>query len=96
MSDLMSERDYWAKKCEMLEAALKKECALVDTQRQAESALISMVQQYCYRPLDINKEPAINVYQHDFMSAGEEAFRYLVEHGLAQWTDERKHSITMP
>ena len=63
--------------------------------RAAESALISMVQQYCYRPLDVNREPAVNVYQHDFMSAGEEAFAYLVEHGLAQWTDDGKHSIVL-
>ena len=60
---------------------------------EANSALISMVYQYCYRPLDANKEPAIDIYQHDFMSAGEEAFAYLVEHGLAKWTDESHYAI---
>jgi hypothetical protein len=59
----------------------------------AESALISMVNQYCYRPLDANKEPSVDIYQHDFMSAGEEAFAYLVEHGLAKWTDESHYAI---
>jgi len=61
-----------------------------------ESALISMVQQYLYRPLDpTTNEPADNIYQHDFMSAGEEAFAYLVEHGLAEWTDDRHWAIRM-
>ena len=61
-----------------------------------ESALISMVQQYLYRPLDpTTNEPADNIYQHDFMSAGEEAFAYLVEHGLAEWTDDRYWAIRM-
>ena len=41
-----------------------------------------MVQQYLYRPMDRHGEPTDNIYQHDFMSAGEEAFRYLVERGL--------------
>lgn len=61
----------------------------------AESALISMVQQYCYRPLDADGEPAEEIYQHDFMSAGEEAFAYLVEHGLARWTDDRHYAIEL-
>ena len=59
-----------------------------------ESALKSMVQQYCYRPLDAKtKEPCEAVYQHDFMSAGEEACRYMVENHLAEWTDEDKYAI---
>ena len=61
---------------------------------ECESALKSMVQQYCYRPLDSKtKEPCEEVYQHDFMSAGEEAFRYLVENHLAEWTDGDKYAI---
>ena len=67
--------------------------ALTAALEEANSALISMVYQYCYRPLDANKEPAIDIYQHDFMSAGEEAFAYLVEHGLAKWTDESHYAI---
>mgnify|MGYP001218863419 CR=1 FL=1 len=61
----------------------------------AELALISMVQQYCYLPLDADGDPAEEVYRHDFMSAGEEAFEYLVEHGLAQWTDESHLAIKL-
>jgi len=60
-----------------------------------ESALVSMVRQYCYRPLDANKEPAVDIYQHDFMSAGEEAFACLVNRGLAEWTDERRYAIRL-
>lgn len=60
------------------------------------SALISMVQQYLYRPLDNKtREPAENVYQHDFMSAGEEACNVLVEMGLAEWTDDDHYAITL-
>lgn len=60
---------------------------------KAEEALISMVRQYCYRSLDTDKEPAVDIYQHDFMSAGEEAFDYLVSRGLARWTDDRHYAI---
>ena len=61
---------------------------------ECESALISMVQQYLYRPLDLKtKEPCEAVYQHDFMSAGEEACAYLVRYKLAEWTDEDKYAI---
>ena len=60
---------------------------------ECESALISMVQQYCYRPIDSNNEPAVDIYQHDFMSAGEEAFAYLVKYSLGRWTNEHKDSI---
>ena len=61
---------------------------------ECESALKSMVQQYCYRPLDAKtKEPCEAVYQHDFMSAGEEACDYLVRYKLAEWTDEDKYAI---
>jgi len=63
------------------------------TLQACESALISMVQQYLYRPMDRHGEPTDNIYQHDFMSAGEEAFRYLVERGLAEWTDEDHYAI---
>ena len=70
-----------------------KVAALTAALEEANSALISMVYQYCYRPLDANKEPAIDIYQHDFMSAGEEAFAYLVEHGVAKWTDESHYAI---
>lgn len=59
-----------------------------------QSALKSMVYQYLYRPLDLKtKEPCENVYQHDFMSAGEEACDYLVRYGLASWTDKDKYAI---
>ena len=69
------------------------EDALAARLESAESALISMVQQYCYRPLDANMNPATDVYHHDFMSAGEEAFQYLVKYGLAKWTDDDNHLI---
>ncbi len=59
-----------------------------------QSALKSMVNQYLYRPLDLKtKEPCEDVYQHDFMSAGEEACDYLVRYGLAVWTDGDKYAI---
>lgn len=50
-----------------------------DRRKAAESALISMVQQYCryYEDDDL--------YGHDFMSAGEEAFAYLIAHHLAYY-----------
>ena len=79
----------------------KKLCGLFETQAEleirlseCESALKSMVRQYCYRPLDAKtKEPCEAVYQHDFMSAGEEACRYMVENHLAEWTDGDKYAI---
>jgi len=59
-----------------------------------QSALKSMVNQYLYRPLDLKtREPCEDVYQHDFMSAGEEACDYLVRYGLAVWTDDDKYAI---
>lgn len=51
-----------------------------------ESALTSMVYQF-FCPL---KTGAV---AHSFMSAEEDAADYLVEFGLAQWEDERKHAI---
>lgn len=61
-----------------------------------ESALLSMVYQYLYRPLDPRtNEPANNLYQHDFMSAGEEACYYLVTNGLAEWVDDDSWAIRM-
>jgi len=63
---------------------------------ECESALISMVQQYLYRPLDLKtKEPSENVYQHDFMSAGEEACAYLIKNNLAKWTDKDHYAIVL-
>lgn len=79
-------------------ATLTAENARLEQQREScESALVSMVQQYLYRPLDNKtKEPSDNTYQHDFMSAGEEACYYLVDRGLAQWTDDDRYAITLP
>ena len=57
--------------------------------KAAESALISMVQQYCYRPLNEG------IYQHNFWKADEIAFTYLVDHGLARWTDDQHYAIEL-
>lgn len=53
-----------------------------------QSALISMVNQFFY------SEAGENVFRHSYMSAEEEAAEYLVEHGIASWTDERKSAIS--
>lgn len=85
--------DHWFKKlCGLFETQADLEIRLSECQ----SALISMVQQYLYRPLDQKtKEPCEAVYQHDFMSSGEEACDYLVRYELAEWTDEYKYAIGM-
>ena len=54
---------------------------------ECESALISMVQQFFY-----NKDGE-DEFRHAFMSAEEEAATYLVEHGIACWTDDYKSAI---
>ena len=54
---------------------------------ECESALISMVQQFFY-----NKDGE-DAFRHAFMSAEEEAATYLVEHGIACWTDDYKSAI---
>lgn len=51
-----------------------------------ESALTSMVYQF-FCPLESG------ALAHSSMSAEEESADYLVEFGLAQWADERKHAI---
>lgn len=45
--------------------------------------LLSMINQYCCRT--VKKTGMPDTYSHDFMSAGECAFEYLVSHGLAKW-----------
>jgi len=54
-----------------------------------ESALISMVQQYCYIDKEYDKSGYGGYYTHDYMSAGEEAFRYLIKYNLAK---KHKHN----
>ena len=63
-----------------------KNMNLTNTLQACESALIAMVKQYCFRP-NYEEDGKPEVYSHDFMSAGEEAFRYLVENGLAEYTE---------
>lgn len=63
-----------------------KRISLTTNLLACESALISMVKQYCYRP-KYQEDGKPEVYSHDFISAGEEAFRYLVENGLAEYTE---------
>lgn len=58
--------------------------------RDAESALIGMVEQYCHIQLAAGSDWMPELYGHAFMSAGEEAFRYLVNAGLAKWVDAEK------
>ncbi len=60
-----------------------------DALGECESALISMVQQYC----DEREYDGATIYGHRFMSAGEEAFAYLVGRGLAKWIDDRHWAI---
>ena len=54
--------------------------ALQDRLVACEASLVGMVQQYCGYRDDINPDAT---YHHDFMSAGENAFAYLLEHNLA-------------
>lgn len=49
-----------------------------------EASLVGMVQQYCGYRDDINPDAT---YHHDFMSAGENAFRYLLAHHIATLAD---------
>ena len=63
------------------------EDALTARIAECESALISMVQQFFY-----NKDGE-DEFRHAFMSAEEEAATYLVEHGIACWTDDYKSAI---
>ena len=48
---------------------------------ECEENLIEMVEQYCRN----NSEE--NEFRHDFMSAGECTFEYLVKRGLAEYTE---------
>lgn len=52
---------------------------------EANENLLSMVNQYCCRT--VRKDGTPLTYSHDFMSAGEQAFEYLVQHGLAKWCE---------
>lgn len=63
-----------------------KRTYLGDTLQACESALIAMVKQYCYRP-KLQEDGKPEVFSHDFMLAGEEAFLYLVVNGLAEYTE---------
>jgi len=81
---------------ELLELALEEIEQLQNKISECESALLSMVTQYLYTPLSPKTlEPMENTYTHDFMSAGEEVFAYLVEHGLAEWSNDRHWAIRM-
>ena len=53
---------------------------LQDRLAACEASLVGMVQQYCGYWDDINPDAT---YHHDFVSAGENAFAYLLEHNLA-------------
>lgn len=55
-----------------------------------ESALKSMVEQYCYDGEILGKL----YYCHDFMSAGENAFWYLVKYDLAEYVAGKKSKLT--
>lgn len=70
-----------------LKAYISKLEAENERLKACESALISMVNQFFYSNDDDN------TLRHAFMSAEEEAANYLVEHGIAQWVDERKGAI---
>lgn len=48
---------------------------------ECEENLVGMVEQYCRYNSDANR------FGHDFMSAGESTFEYLVKHGLAEYTE---------
>jgi septal ring factor EnvC (AmiA/AmiB activator) len=50
---------------------------------EANENLLAMVNQYCART--VRKTGTPETYSHDFMSTGEAAFEYLVDHGLAMW-----------
>ncbi len=65
---------------------MMKRMNLTNTLQACESALVGMVKQYCFRQ-KYQEDGNPEVYCHDFMSACEEAFRYLVENGLAEYTE---------
>lgn len=52
---------------------------------EANENLLSMVNQYCSRTVRPDGTPVC--YSHFFMSTGEAAFEYLVDHGLAKWCE---------
>jgi hypothetical protein len=52
---------------------------------EAHENLVSMVGQYCVRT--VKKTGMPDTYTHMFMSTGEQAFEYLVDHGLAKWCE---------
>jgi hypothetical protein len=56
-----------------------------DRTREVEDLLIDMVKQYCVNT--VKPDGTADTYSHDFMSAGEGAFEYLVTHGLAKYCD---------
>lgn len=66
-------------------ALIAERDALKKTLDEAHENLLSMVNQYCLRT--VKKTGEKDTYSHDFMSTGEEAFEYLVSHGLAKWCD---------
>lgn len=70
------------------EAILKRENEILAARLdECESALISMVQQFFYKPEEED------FYQHSFMSAEEEAAEYLVKFGIARWSCTGKSTI---
>ena len=52
-----------------------------------EDNLKSMVEQYCRGHNFSQNDPSKYEYAHEFMSAGECTFEYLVKHGLAEWAE---------
>ena len=81
-------RAYWEHReaCDVCTSRKERKtmtAKLVEQLGECESALISMVKQYC----DESEYDGATIYGHRFMSAGEEAFAYLVGRGLARWVD---------
>lgn len=71
----------------LLEVAGLELLELRERLAECEDNLKSMVEQYCGNGYCHSEHGVpINKYSHDFMSAGEYTFEYLVKYGLAEWT----------
>ncbi len=65
---------------------LAEQSALFIQLKECEQALIGMVAQYCTDgPSAVTGSTREACFSHYFMSAGENAFEYLVKNGLAKW-----------
>ena len=86
--------DYYALKGEV-ERLRVENIRLKERLAFCEECLIAMVEQYCGDYNGLNYDDIPTRFTHDYMSAGEMTFSYLVKHGLAQ-LDENGVDIIFP